>query len=316
MSPLVSIIIPVYNRADLILQTLYSIKAQTFESYECILVDDGSTDGSKEIIKKFAEDDSRFILFNRPEHLKKGGNACRNFGFSKCCGMYINWFDSDDIMTPDFLLQKVDAITQNNADIVVCRLGFFDTNPDDFILDSRLGIEPITDNPPLEFFAGNFWFGTPQPMFTKAILDKQFTLFDTTLFRNQETEFFVRILLDKPSIVYINTPLALIRQHFNSIAGQYQSKTESQKLLINFPAYKKMFINFKTSDFFTHEAEHYFKDFFFQCLRKMSFSKDEFTALYGFGIRHNLFPGKLFATRLFVSRIGREILRNNFSKKV
>jgi glycosyltransferase involved in cell wall biosynthesis len=307
MSPLVSIIIPVFNRADLLTETLSSIQTQSFENFECILVDDGSTDGSQEVLKQFAKLDQRFVFFDRPSGLKKGGNTCRNYGFSKCRGKYVSWFDSDDIMVSDSILTRVNAIESNDAEVVVCRLGFFKENPLEFTLDTRLSIEPKTDNPPLEFFAGGFWFGTIQPMFLKEVIEKQASLFDTDLFRNQETEFFVRILLGNPKIIYLNEPLVLLRGHSNSISGNYNSQSENQKLLINWPAYKKIYLSFKDTPYLTAQAIDYFKDFFFRCLRKMNFSKNEITDLYFFGVRHKLFPSNLLATRLFVSRLIRRV---------
>ena len=80
-APYFSIIIPTFNREDVIIVTLQSIKCQTFESWECIIIDDGSTDNSVKKISDFIKDDSRFILKER-DSLPKGPTKCRNIGLS------------------------------------------------------------------------------------------------------------------------------------------------------------------------------------------------------------------------------------------
>ena len=116
---LVSIIVPAYNRADLIIDTLDSIAAQTYKNWECIIVDDGSTDNTVDVLKAYCKKDARFFWSRRPVGNKKGANACRNHGLEKSKGSLINWFDSDDIMHPDFLSVKVNEITQRNFDFVI-----------------------------------------------------------------------------------------------------------------------------------------------------------------------------------------------------
>jgi len=99
-SSLVSVIIPAYNRADLVEETLDSILNQTYTNWECILVDDGSTDGTIQLLKEYALKDPRFIVLSRDDDRKKGANACRNIGLENAKGDYIIFFDSDDLMTP------------------------------------------------------------------------------------------------------------------------------------------------------------------------------------------------------------------------
>ncbi|NJM80308.1 MAG: glycosyltransferase family 2 protein [Flavobacterium sp.] len=103
---MISIIIPVFNRQHLIIETLVSIQNQTFQNWECIIVDDGSTDNTVEIISEQIIGDERFHLFKRPTHLKKGPSSCRNYAFSKAKGQFIQFFDSDDIMHPEHLQKK------------------------------------------------------------------------------------------------------------------------------------------------------------------------------------------------------------------
>jgi glycosyltransferase involved in cell wall biosynthesis len=79
--PLVSVIIPTYNRAHLIGETLDSVLAQTYTNWECIIVDDGSSDNTDEFVGKYVKKDSRFKYYHRPEEHLPGGNGARNYGF-------------------------------------------------------------------------------------------------------------------------------------------------------------------------------------------------------------------------------------------
>ena len=73
---LISIIIPTYNRAHLIGETLNSLLAQTYKDWECIIVDDGSTDDTNNVVEEYVAQDNRFIFVYRPRDRRKGANAC------------------------------------------------------------------------------------------------------------------------------------------------------------------------------------------------------------------------------------------------
>ena len=110
---LVSIIIATYNREDYIIETLESIKLQTYTKWECIIVDDSSTDNSEEKVRAFIQDDFRFLYVKRPPELKRGANTCRNFGYTLSSGVYIKFFDSDDLMLSNHLEVLVSEIEKN-----------------------------------------------------------------------------------------------------------------------------------------------------------------------------------------------------------
>lgn len=104
-TPLVSIIIPTFNRAHLISETLDSVLAQTYANWECIIVDDGSNDDTLVIINEFLKIDSRVQYFSRPETKLKGPSSCRNYGLEKAKGEYVIFLDSDDLLA-DFCLEN------------------------------------------------------------------------------------------------------------------------------------------------------------------------------------------------------------------
>ena len=98
--PAISLIVPIYNGKDLLPACLASIAAQTFRDFECIVVDDGSTDGTAEVLDEFCAADARFI----PLHMENGGvSAARNQGLSQARGEYICFVDGDDTVRPGYL---------------------------------------------------------------------------------------------------------------------------------------------------------------------------------------------------------------------
>ncbi|MFI8378748.1 glycosyltransferase family 2 protein [Leeuwenhoekiella sp. NPDC079379] len=124
----VSIIIATYNRDEYIIDTLRSIQNQTFENWECIIIDDGSTDTTEKLVCDFLKSDSRFIYEIRPAHIQKGANACRNYGYKRSCGDLIKFFDSDDLMLLNHLEVLVSEIEENNLDFAVGDCRNFDEN--------------------------------------------------------------------------------------------------------------------------------------------------------------------------------------------
>ena len=112
-SPLISIIIPTYNRAHLIGETLDSILLQTYPNWECIVVDDGSADNTADVMRDNIKNDNRFQYHQRPDNRKKSPNSCRNYGFELSKGEYIKWFDSDDIMLPYLLEKQISSFVKN-----------------------------------------------------------------------------------------------------------------------------------------------------------------------------------------------------------
>ena len=87
---MISVITPTYNRADLISETIKSIINQSYKDWELILVDDGSTDNTLEVVETYLKDE-RISLYHRPQERPAGGNAARNYGFELSKGNYVKW---------------------------------------------------------------------------------------------------------------------------------------------------------------------------------------------------------------------------------
>lgn len=119
MNKLVSIIIPTFNRAHLIAETLDSIIDQDYQNWECIVVDDGSDDKTEDLLNEYIKKDSRFSFYRRPDNWSKGVGICRNFGFEISKGDFINFVDSDDVLTTNHLSLHIDILIKNNIDCSV-----------------------------------------------------------------------------------------------------------------------------------------------------------------------------------------------------
>ncbi len=112
MGDLVSIIIPVYNAAEYIGETIESVLAQTYREWELLLVDDGSVDKSCEIMERYAKNDERIRVICKAN---EGAAKARNTGVEKANGRYIAYLDADDLWTPDKLEKEIAFAKENNA---------------------------------------------------------------------------------------------------------------------------------------------------------------------------------------------------------
>lgn len=103
LQPIVTIIMATYNRARFIGEALQSIQNQSFINWECLIIDDGGTDNTSEVVTPFLKEDSRFRFLKRPDSYKKGLPGCRNYGLDIAQGDFVIFFDDDDFVHPDNL---------------------------------------------------------------------------------------------------------------------------------------------------------------------------------------------------------------------
>ena len=119
----VSIILPCFNGEKFIFSTIESIKNQVFKNWECIIIDDKSSDNSFKIIKESINNDKRFYLISNKTNL--GVGKSRNIGIKKSKGRYITFIDSDDLWLPKKLLNHLDFIKKtisNPSNHIACIL--------------------------------------------------------------------------------------------------------------------------------------------------------------------------------------------------
>lgn len=214
---LFSIIIPTYNRANVIIKTLESILKQTYIHWECIIIDDGSTDNTNEVIQRYLNKDVRFQYYNRPSCRAKGPNACRNYGFEKCTGDFVQWFDSDDLYNP-LALELYVARMNEVADVVVGQLEFVNFETGATIKKSNI----ISDNIIEDYFIGKIAYFVCGPLWKRSFLEQQNCLFDEALSNLDDWDFNLRMLYEKPIVKYINKPIIQYRCHQNSLSSELE----------------------------------------------------------------------------------------------
>lgn len=125
LSPLVSVIIPVYNAKKYIEQTIRSVLNQTFQDFEIIVLNDGSTDNSGDIIQQMQKEDSRIIYIPKNN---SGVSDTRNIGISKAGGQWLAFLDADDLWKPYNLEKKINAIRQSGRQWGFSNLEYIDEN--------------------------------------------------------------------------------------------------------------------------------------------------------------------------------------------
>ena len=215
-SPLVSIIIPTYNRAHLIGETLDSIIAQTYENWECIVVDDGSRDETDRVMKAYCQKDARFQYFHRSEEHLPGGNGARNYGFKLSKGEFIQWFDSDDLMVYEKIELKVKAILSLDVDFVISETKYFNKNCDrNYEYNYR-----SDDVNFLTYSVSSISWFTPDIFLKRKIAN--LISFNEKLKAGQEYNFSCKLLLITNNLKKISKCLTLRRDHENSIGKKRQ----------------------------------------------------------------------------------------------
>lgn len=197
MKPLVSIIIPTYNRANLICETINSIIAQTYFNWECIIVDDGSTDDTSDIINKYVKEDKRFQYYQRPVKKIKGPSSCRNFGIEKANGEFIIFLDSDDLFTKNCIENRI-AFAQFNLefDLWIFKTMVFDIDPEKGYQIFNTILDDYSDKIYLKlFFEGYHPFCVLSPLWRTEKI-KKIGGFDERLMVAEDPDLHIRAFLN------------------------------------------------------------------------------------------------------------------------
>ncbi|MFV8279930.1 glycosyltransferase family 2 protein [Christiangramia marina] len=252
---LVSIIIPTYNRAHLIGETLDSILSQTYKHWECIVVDDGSTDYTKELMEFYCGKDSRISFHHRPQERTKGANACRNYGFELSSGEFVKWFDSDDLMHINYV-KKVQSFlnTKLELDLIITNAVYFseDTSHPDRIFKNKCTPENLL----LDYLTSKIFINTQVTLWRRNVLSEY--QFNENLFKAQELDFHFRILKNQNlNVEFIDEELVYIRNHQDSITGSYKqgghlqlfSELMVRRNIIQYLFEKNVHVNIKKASF-------------------------------------------------------------------
>lgn len=223
----VSVVIPMYNSALTILETLDSVCKQSCNDWEVICIDDCSTDNTYEVVEAYSKKECRVSVFQRTS-CHKGGSVCRNEGAKHARGEFLIFLDADDLLAPSCIENRLRSIEDTNIDFVVYPMAYFLGSIDDAKVYSNL-------NAKNELFC--FASGAPTWQVTSPIIRKSFfdSLggFDESFQRYQDVEFHVR------AIMMSGTNYVIKRQSapdcYYRTSGAFNSFT-SNKLLNNIKA--------------------------------------------------------------------------------
>jgi len=206
-APLVTAVIPTYNRADLVCEAIDSVLAQDYPSFEVIVVDDGSTDGTGEMLTRRYGDRIRYIWQENA-----GVAAARNAGIRAAQGDYIAFQDSDDLWLPGKLTAQMRAL-QKHAECALCYTKALYCTPDGRPTrrvysgsnQGRTGdvFDLVLPNTPL--------IPCPSLVVKRAAL-AEVGLFDETLRKGEDTDLCLRLTLAYHA-TYVRTAYVLVRQH-------------------------------------------------------------------------------------------------------
>ncbi len=144
-NPFFSVVIPTYNRAGFIRKTIESVLAQSFQDFEIIVVDDGSTDNTEEIVKSIVSDK---IQYHKKENAER--SAARNFGAKISNGQYVNFLDSDDVVYPHHL-QVANEFIEHHERVAIFHLGYDIKDEHNTLLRSVTNIQSVN----LQILSGN-----------------------------------------------------------------------------------------------------------------------------------------------------------------
>lgn len=227
MTPKVTIIMATYNRAHFIVETLRSIQNQVFENWECLIIDDGGTDNTNEVIADVLEQDKRFQFFKRPDGYKKGLPGCRNYGLDLAKGTYIIFFDDDDIVHPDNLKIGIEVIETNGIDFCHYQKMSFEKQ------------KPIIKNTCIEIVA----LLTKEDI--KKVVTQEISLASCTVFWKkkcfeairfnefllyaEEWECYSRIIIENFKGIIISNVLYYNRKHPNSNTSEFYRNNSVRK---------------------------------------------------------------------------------------
>lgn len=205
MDNLVSIIIPTFNRGHIIHETLDSVLTQTYANWECIIVDDGSTDDTVLVVRKFLEDDNRFRFYHRPNNRLKGASSCRNYGFALSKGDYIQYLDSDDIISANKLEEQIKMIcNEPYTSLVTCKWGWLRSDKQDKILFDKLDTYNFFSSPEAFLNAlarSKGYFPINAYLINRKMIERTGD-WNEHLTINDDGEFMMRLIMNATQVFY------------------------------------------------------------------------------------------------------------------
>jgi len=226
MNPLISVIIPAYNRAHLIEEAVNSVLNQTYQDFEILIIDDGSSDNTKQVVENFKDQRIRYIYQNNA-----GPSAARNNGIKNAEGEYIAFLDSDDLWAAEKLSRQFEIIRSNTG----INLGIISCNAEGITFDNKILYRRVCSaENSAEFIKGFFEnpdsviSGTPAFIVKKECFEKV-GYFDENLISLEDWDMWFRVCLEY-EFRCVNEVLTYFRTH-NSLSVETPIKKAKDSYL-------------------------------------------------------------------------------------
>ncbi len=242
----ISIIMASYNYAEYIKQAIESILSQTYKNWELIIVDDGSTDNSIDVIKYYVEKFDNILLYQHKNGINKGLSETLQLGLKKSAGKYIAFLESDDYWADNYLEEKINVVN-NNPDVK------FIFNATELFGDEEVIKEHLkntSDNPPIEEKT-DFYEFIPFSFLEMSVVGTFSSMFiDKNVLSNYSFNTPCGLYLDwwichqialKHKMYYLNKKLTFWRLHKKSYTNDKYDIKNQQKIS-NY--YRKLYCNY------------------------------------------------------------------------
>jgi len=226
--PLISIIIPTYNRGKYLPNTIKSIIEQNYKNWELFIVDDGSTDNTKEIIGEFTNKDSRIHYLTYQNN--RGANYARNLGIKESKGGIITFNDSDTIWLPHKLEKQIEILTVENTDVVFSTY-LLEIKNGKFIINPSLPKNFNVKEELSTYLLKRNIIGTPALMLKKECFEKC-GYFSEELPRFQDWDLAL-LLAGKCNFAFINEPLFTAFDAENRISNSVKKLIEAREYILS-----------------------------------------------------------------------------------
>jgi glycosyltransferase involved in cell wall biosynthesis len=243
MEKLVSVIIPCFNAEKWLAEAIDSCLRQTYPNIEIIVIDDGSTDKSLEIIKSYGNQ----IIWESLPH--QGGNHARNRAFVLSRGDYIQYLDADDYILPEKIERQVRFLEETGADVVYGDWRFQHHYNGKSYLDKIEVTEAQTDI--LESLLANWWTAVASLLYTRTVVENSGG-WDESFLAGQDRDFFISVAINDAKVVYQPGCYSVYRRYGNVtvstrsitvwVKSHYLVLEKAEKKLLNL---KKLSIKYR-----------------------------------------------------------------------
>lgn len=271
MSYLISVIVPCYNQAHFLDETLNSILSQSYSNWECIIVNDGSPDDTENVALKWTKKDSRFQYVYK----SNGGlSSARNTGLEVSKGDLIQFLDSDDLLDFDKFKKSINAFEKDATDVVITNFIRFKSNLNQLKKPfCKLEEQKFTYESILLEWDIKFSIPIHCGLFKREIIGN--IRFNEDLRAKEDWFFWIKTFKNNPKVVFINESMAQYRMHKKGM-------TKNNVLMKN-NSRKAYLLIYDTLDDF------YKVKFFERLLSELEHSKQEFKKF-----KDNVFYRKIF----------------------